>query len=160
MAQKAGATDRRRGSEPTLRVRETLNAYVDNGLNAAATARQLRVDEKTVRRHAEQYPAYVAERCRINREERRQADREREERLERQLDDMLRRVLERLDRFADGEDPGVALRAIRMQIDLILRLPSRPNFGVISQMDVLDDVVTALARGGDVDESASAERGR
>lgn len=135
---------------PNAGQEEILLAYAANP-NAAAVARQLKTHERHVRRVVSQFPAHLSRLRRQARQERQERRYAREAKLEEWSDEVLDRCLLRLDRFLESDAESIALKALRMQIDLALRIRREHGMDVIAG---LDDVERALNRLLDTDGSS------
>ncbi|CAN5643262.1 hypothetical protein BH18ACT17_BH18ACT17_08470 [soil metagenome] len=138
-AQKRSSQARGRGEKsaaPSVRQEEILLAYVDQP-NAAEVARVLGASERNVRRIVQQFgPELDGIRRERYRERLERAD-AREVRLERWADDSIDAALRRLDELADTADPDVAVRALKMKLDLVQRKPPLmpPNARTLDALD-------------------------
>ena len=134
----AGDPERTRGSsrvkEPSIRQEEILVTYVQNP-NAAAVGRALRTNERHVRRILKQFPDRLDELRRQFDEERLERARARQARTQDWEDARLDADLQRLDELAGSSNEGVALRAIKMKLDLALRAPSPRSIPEVSDLD-------------------------
>lgn len=134
----AGDPERTRGSsrvkEPSGRQEEILVTYVENP-NAAAVGRALRTNERHVRRILKQFPDRLDDLRRQFDEERLEKARARQARTQDWADARLDADLQRLDELAGSSNEGVALRAIKMKLDLALRAPSPRSIPGVSDLD-------------------------
>ena len=108
--------------EPSARQEEILKAYVENP-NAAAVGRALKESERNVRRMVKRFEDRLGElRHERDREGRERAS-ARQAKAQDWADAALPESLSQLDSLAASENEGVALRAIRIKLDLALRMP-------------------------------------
>jgi hypothetical protein len=117
----AGSGEERnsRSRGPSPRQQGILAAYAENP-NAAAVARALKTNERHVRRIAKQFPDRLDERRRQLDDDRLERARARRAKIQDWSDATLDELLRRLDELAASSNEGVALRAIRLKLDLAL----------------------------------------
>jgi hypothetical protein len=118
----AAATNGTNGStgEPTLQQQLVLDAYFANP-NAAAVARDLRKSERNVRRIVETFADLLRERRREQDAERRPRAGARQARIDDWVDRGLDETLKHLDALTTSEIGGVAIRAIKLTLDIAMR---------------------------------------
>ena len=119
--------------EPTPRQEEILIAYAEHP-NAAAVARALPSNEGHVRRIVKKFPTQLDEIRRERHRERRERAEAREAKLHKWADESIEQCLRQLDALTQSENETVALRAVNMKLDLVLRMPP-----VMSNIDLLED---------------------
>lgn len=108
---------------PSDRQEQILRAFAWAG-NAAAVGRELKTNEGHVRRLARKFPDRLDELRRERDQERREHADAREARLQERVDPLLDAALARLkDLIPSAQDP-VAVRAIKLAIDLAVRVPA------------------------------------
>jgi hypothetical protein len=111
----------RGGPEPTFAQRKILDLYVDLP-NAAAVSRQSDQSERNVRRIVEKFGDYVEDKWQAREAEHLRRDSARTSKVEGWLDESLDDLLRRLDALAGSANEGVALRAIKMKLDMLSSL--------------------------------------
>jgi hypothetical protein len=116
----AAATNDSSTGEPTHQQQMILDAYFANP-NAAAVARELRKSERNVRRIVERFADLLRERGRQQDAERHARAAARQAKFDDWLDHGLEGALRRLDALTTSENDSVALRAIRLMLDLAMR---------------------------------------
>jgi hypothetical protein len=118
----ASATNGRNGStsEPTQQQQLLLDAYFANP-NAAAVAREHRKSERNVRRIVETFADLLHERRRQQDAERRARADARRAKIDDWADRGLDETLQHLDALMTTETEGVAIRAIKLKLDIAMR---------------------------------------
>lgn len=118
----ASATNGRNGStgEPTQQQQLLLNAYFAYP-NAAAVAREHHKSERNVRRIAEKFADLLHERRRQQDAERRARAGARQAKIDDWADRGLDETLQHLDALMTSETEGVAIRAIKLKLDIAMR---------------------------------------
>jgi nitrogen fixation/metabolism regulation signal transduction histidine kinase len=122
----APSRGRKEGSgskSPSDKQEQILRAYAWAG-NAAAVGRELGTNEGHVRRLARQFPERLEELRRERDQERREKADAREARLQVIVDPVLDAALTRLQAIVTSADDRVAVPAIKLAIDLALRVPA------------------------------------
>jgi hypothetical protein len=118
----ASATNGRNGptGEPTQQQGLLLDAYFANP-NAAAVAREYHKSERNIRRIAETFADLLHERRRQQNAERQATADARRAKIDDWVDGGLDETLRRLDALATSETEGVAIRAIKLTLDIAMR---------------------------------------
>jgi len=130
---------------PNVRQDEILNAYLDNP-NAAAVARSLKTNDRHVRRLVKQFADVLEERRRERLERRQERADARLARSEALADAMLDSALQRLNQLSESSNESIAIRAVRIKLDLALRRPPT-NLSTGTAIDVaLEGVQQDLVR--------------
>ena len=120
-------------AEPNPGQQEILLAYAEHP-NAAAVARALRSNERHVRRIVDKFPTQLDEIRRERHRERREKAEAREAKMHKWADDSIEQCLGQLDALTQSENETVALRSLKLKLDLVLRMPP-----VMSNIDLLED---------------------
>ena len=121
-------------AEPNPGQQEILLAYAEHP-NAAAVARAMRSNERHVRRIVKKFPTQLDEIRRERHRERREKAEAREAKLHQWADDSIEQCLGQLDALTQSENQTVAIRALKLKLDLVLRMPP-----VLStNIDLLED---------------------
>ena len=117
-----GRRNRSGSKAPTDRPDQILIAYAGSG-NAAAVARELGTNERTVRRLVQQFPTRLDEFRRERDQGRRERADAREARLQELVDPLLDASLTRLQSLVGSDKDSTALAAIKLTVNLALRVP-------------------------------------
>ena len=107
---------------PSPRQEEILLAYVESP-NAAAVDRAMRTNERHVRRIVKRFADRLDELRQERSREGRERAHARQAKTQDWADAALDESLRQLDALAASENEGVAIRAIKMKLDLSLRMP-------------------------------------
>jgi hypothetical protein len=142
----SGGRGRPRLKGPSPRQEEILSTYADNP-NAAAVGRALGTNERHVRRVVEEFEGRLDELLHERDQERRQRSRAREAKVHAWADASLDESLRRLDSLAVSANESIALRAIKMKLDLALRVPTATSRLVDTEISrALENMERDLAR--------------
>jgi hypothetical protein len=137
----AVATNARNGAAagPTVAQRRILDAYFAKP-NAAAVARELGVSERNVRRVCHRFSDELRERSRRRDAERVARADARQAKIEDWADRVLDETLTRPNELAASENAGVAIRAIKLMLEIAMREVGRdavfsfgPEFAAMRQ---------------------------